>query len=241
MVALNVVPPFRHYYFIELEPTRIGNLQSLVGARKDVNVMEGDCNRLLLDEVLPKVRYEQYCRGLCILDPYGLHLNWQVIAKAGSMKSIEIFLNFPVADINRNVLWRDPLGVSPDDVARMNAYWGDESWRNIAYTPSPQQGLFGQTELEKADNEVISEAFRKRLKQVAGFQYVPDPLPMRNTRNAIVYYLFFAASGSLLRAFRSPAGPSCRSATTLGNAAWSPRRMRSSPVAASARRPPHRA
>jgi three-Cys-motif partner protein len=142
--------------------------------------MHGDCNRILLDEVLPEVRYEQYCRGLCILDPYGLHLNWEVIAKTGSMKSIEIFLNFPVADINRKVLWRDPLGVSPDDVGRMNAYWGDESWRNIAYTPSAQRGLFGHTEMEKADNEVIAEAFRKRLKQVAGFRYVPKPLPMRN-------------------------------------------------------------
>jgi three-Cys-motif partner protein len=168
-------------------------LQSLVGSRNDVKVMHGDCNRLLLDEVLPEVRYEQYCRGLCILDPYGLHLNWEVIAKTGSMKSIEIFLNFPVADINRKVLWRDPLGVSPDDVGRMNAYWGDESWRNIAYTPSAQQGSFGHTEMEKTDNEVIAEAFRKRLKQVAGFRYVPKPLPMRNTRNAIVYYLFFAS------------------------------------------------
>jgi hypothetical protein len=31
------------------------------------------------------------------------------------------------------------------------------------------------------------------LKKVAGFAYVPEPLPMTNKKNAIIYYLFFAA------------------------------------------------
>ena len=33
----------------------------------------------------------------------------------------------------------------------------------------------------------------KDLKKVAGFQHVPEPIPMRNTKGAIVYYLFFAS------------------------------------------------
>lgn len=109
------------------------------------------------------------------------------------MKSLEVFLNFPVADINRNVLWRNPDGVDPEDIGRMNAFWGDESWRDIAYTPSAQGHLFGEPKIEKSDNEVIAEAFRQRLIEVAGFQYVPPALPMRNSQNAVVYYLFFAS------------------------------------------------
>jgi hypothetical protein len=35
-------------------------------------------------------------------------------------------------------------------------------------------------------------AFKKRLKDVAGFTYVPEPAPMRNSKGAVVYYLFFA-------------------------------------------------
>ena len=69
---------------------------------------EGDCNQILLENVFPRVRYEDYRRGLCILDPYGLDLDWNVISRAGQMKTIDLFLNFPVADMNRNVLWRDP-------------------------------------------------------------------------------------------------------------------------------------
>ena len=37
------------------------------------------------------------------------------------------------------------------------------------------------------------EAFRERLKKAAGFRFVPDPLPMRNSNKAVVYYLFFAS------------------------------------------------
>lgn len=57
---------------------------------------------------------------------------------------------------------------------------------------SPPIVLFGEIE-EKAANEAIAEAFRIRLKKVAGFEYVPNPLPMRNNKGAIVYYLFFAS------------------------------------------------
>jgi hypothetical protein len=46
---------------------------------------------------------------------------------------------------------------------------------------------------EKANNQEIAEAFKTRLKKVAGFKYVPEPMPMRNNKGAVVYYLFFAS------------------------------------------------
>ena len=109
------------------------------------------------------------------------------------MKSIDMFLNFPMADMNRNVLLRKPDEVSQDQVNRMNRFWGDESWRQAAYLLSKQRKLFGDADIEKASNEKIAEAFRKRLKKVAGFRNVPEPIAMRNTQNAVVYYLFFAS------------------------------------------------
>jgi hypothetical protein len=39
----------------------------------------------------------------------------------------------------------------------------------------------------------VAEAFRQRLRRIAGFERVPDPLPMRNSNGAVVYYLFFAS------------------------------------------------
>jgi len=170
----------------------VAQLRRFVGNRPDVHILHGDCNRVLLNEVFPRVQWEDYRRGLCLLDPYGLDLKWTVIAKAGQMRSIDLFLNFPIMDANRNALWRDPKRVRSDQAKRLTAYWGDDSWRTVAYRPKAQLGLFGE-EHEKVENEIIAEAFRERLRAVAGFTNVPSPLPMRNEQGAVVYYLFFAS------------------------------------------------
>ncbi len=191
--ALLVKPPFREYHFIDLKRLKVDSLRRIAGERQDVSIYEGDCNSILLEGVFPKARYEDYRRALCILDPYGLHLNWDVIQTAGKMRSIDIFLNFPVADMNRNVLWRSRERVTERQIERMNAFWGDDSWRKVAYAPSSQMSLLGEEEDEKATNETVAEGFRERLKKVAGFSYVPKPMAMRNTQNAILYFLFFAS------------------------------------------------
>lgn len=187
--ALLVRPPFREYHLIDIIAEKIENLRALIGDRKDVFIHQGDCNRILIETVLPQVRYEAYRRGLCILDPYGLDLDWQVISTAGKMRTLDVFLNFPVADMNRNVLWRDPEAVEASQRQRLNKYWGDESWREIAYRTDTT--LFSTP--EKQTNEVVAEAFRERLVRVAGFARVPRPIPMRNMKGATVYYLYFAS------------------------------------------------
>lgn len=190
-IALDIIPPFKEYYFIDTDIAKVAELKKLVAKRPEAYVLHGDCNSKLLTEVLPKVKYEHFRRGLCLLDPYGLDLDWKVIKTAGQMKSIDMFLNFPVMDMNRNVLWSNPEGVDPADILRMNTYWGDESWKEVAYRPTPT--LFGEIVGIKEKNRTIALAFRKRLKEVAEFKYVPEPIPMRNSNGADIYYLFFAS------------------------------------------------
>ena len=72
----------------------------------------------------------------------------------------------------------------------MTAFWGDESWKQAAYRKQPT--LFGEEEEIKQGNQQVVDAFAQRLKSVANFKYVPEPLPMRNSLNTVVYYLFFA-------------------------------------------------
>jgi three-Cys-motif partner protein len=155
-----------------------------------VTLYQGDCNDVLLKEIFPTIRYENYRRGLCLLDPYGLNLKWGVIASAGQSRTIDMILNFPVADMNRNALWRDPTKVGADAKKRLTAFWGDDSWSKVAY--STKRGLFEEFP-KKEDNETIARAFRKRLKEVAGFAFVSQPLPMRNSKGATIYYLFGAS------------------------------------------------
>jgi three-Cys-motif partner protein len=85
---------------------------------------------------------------------------------------------------------RNPDKVRPAEIDRMNAVWGDDSWRKAVR--KTQRGLFGDID-EKRTNEAVAEAFRKRLEEVAGFKYVSKPVPMRNSTGAVVYYLYFAS------------------------------------------------
>lgn len=187
--ALWIDPPFSGYYLIDMNSKRVDLLQELAKDRKDVTIYHGDCNRILVEKIFPKVRRDQFRRALCILDPYGLHLDWEILLTAGQMQSVEIFLNFPIMDMNMNVLKRDKSKVDPAQSSRMNAFWGDESWKEAAW--DSELDLFGHP--VKTGNADIVDSFRERLQKVAGFKYVPQPLPMKNKSNAIVYYLFFAS------------------------------------------------
>ena len=190
-IALDIIPPFKEYYFIDTDGDKVVELNKLVSNRPEAHVLKGDCNKRLLNDVFPKVKHADFRRGLCLLDPYGLDLEWEVIKESGSMQSIEIFLNFPVMDMNRNVLLSNPEGVEPKDISRMNAFWGDDSWTKVAYLQT--QNLFGETIGMKQSIKKITSAFRNRLLEVAKFKYVPQPVPMRNSMSSILYYLFFAS------------------------------------------------
>ena len=188
--ALLIEPPFGEFHLIDLDGTRAAELRQIVGDREDVIVYEEDANEVLLKKVFPRCRYEDFQRALCLLDPYKIAVDWKVIETAGKMRSIEIFYNFMIMDANMNVLWRNPDRVAAAQSARMDAAWGDHSWREMAYPKV--RGLFGDME-KKTDNETIAEAFRARLHNTAGFEYVPEPIPMRNEQGAVVYYLYFAS------------------------------------------------
>ena len=191
MNALEIAPPFDEIHLIDLHGGKVKELQRQSGLRQDVFVHEGDANIILLDTIFPRCLYKDFHRALCLLDPYALNVDWNVLQKAGEMESVEIFYNFMIMDANMNVFWRNPDKVSPEQAARMDKSWGDHSWRTAAYIARPT--LWGDTIDEKAPNEDIAECFRQRLINVAKFKYVPKPMPMRNEKGSAIYYLFFAS------------------------------------------------
>jgi three-Cys-motif partner protein len=187
---LEIMPRFSEYHFVDMNPEKLRELCKQVGDRPDVHVHAGDCNEILLRDILPGMRYNTFRKGLLFLDPYGMHLDWQVLETAGKLRTIDLVLNFPIADMNRNALWRDPTKVKAAASKRMTRFWGDESWREAAY--AVERGLFDDA-LVKLDNDAVVEAFRDRLSRVAGFPFVSKALPMRIPEGAIVYYLIGAS------------------------------------------------
>lgn len=188
-IALKTVPPFHEYHFIDADEARAEQLRTMAGDRKDVFVYNDDCNDILLHKVFPRARFEKYRRAICLLDPYNIDLKWEVIEAAGKMKSVEMFLNFMIMDINRNALRRNPDRALQSKIDQLTRLWGDETWFDAAYDTSGN--LFGDP--EKVSNDRFELAWRERLKKKAGFKYVSAPMPMKTKTNAVIYYLYFAS------------------------------------------------
>ncbi len=193
--VLDIPKPFDAYYFVDLNGDKADFLRKTCKEKfpdRNVEVLRGDCNQVLM-EILPNFSRENYDRLFCLLDPYGLHLQWNVIEKMGNMGIVDLILHFPIMDINRNAIWKNPAEVPQEGIHRMNAFWGDRTWQDIAYKEPLQKDLLDPEIKEKQENDVIAEAFRIRLMEHGKFKYVPTPIPLRNSKNAIIYYLFFAS------------------------------------------------
>ena len=192
LVALAVQPPFAEYHFIDLDGEKVDFLKAQVGSRPNVTFYKADSNQVMLESVLPRFSYAKRTRALCVLDPYALTLDWEVVCAAGSSQAVEVFINFPVMQMNRNCKHEYIAEILPGELEAMDCFWGDRSWHSEMFRPSAQQSLFGLEVLDKTENRDLVNAYCKRLNKVAGFGFVADPLAMRNSRNAIVYYLIFA-------------------------------------------------
>lgn len=192
LVALGVTPPFDEYHFVDLDGEKVEFLRGRVGSRTGVNLYNGDSNRILREQILPRFSYEKRTRALCLLDPYKLTLDWSVLMQAGGSRAVEVFVNFPVMHMNRNCKKQHMEDILPGELAAMNAFWGDGSWHEAMFRDSGQLSFFGDSDLAKNENKDLVKAYCARLKNVAKFGFVAEPLPMRNSKGAVVYYLIFA-------------------------------------------------
>jgi hypothetical protein len=91
--ALLVTPPFRHHYLVNMDGRSADVVRRAVDGRADVTVLEGG-SRALIEDILPRVRQEDYRRALCVLDPCGPGLDWRAIEMAGRLRTIDLFVAF---------------------------------------------------------------------------------------------------------------------------------------------------
>lgn len=190
-VALKIKYPFKSYIFIEKEDWRIENLKKIKEAFQniEIEIKQGDCNKIISDEIVTRIRYKNFNRGIIFLDPFGMDIEWSTIENIARTRALEIFLNFPAMAINRAVLKNNPYKLDEEQIARMNRFWGTTEWRINIYKEVPN--LFG-THIEKVPQtgKSLGLLFQKRLEQV--FSKVTFPLLMKNSKGAPLYCLIFA-------------------------------------------------
>ena len=189
-IALGLSTPFTAYHFIEISEWRREKLQALKYEFPDCNIRiySGDCNEVLRSQIVPTLPYSSYKRAIAFLDPFGLALEWETLKAIASARTIEVFINIPIMDINRNIRRQDKDQISEESRKRMTLFWGP-GWDADFFSEQPD--LFGGSEivLQPRSAREVGNLYRKRLRQL--FPFCTVPVVLRNSINAPLYGLIF--------------------------------------------------
>ena len=195
-VALETMPPFAEYIFIEQDKQHVRELEKLrcrfpVVSSK-IDIVQEDANKYLV-RWCRETNWNK-TRAVVFLDPYGMQVEWATIAAMGATRAIDLWVLFPLGVGVNRLLLRTRI---PEErwASRLTRIFGTDDWRAAFYRESEQQTLFGDTRdlVKVADFASISRFWVARLKTVFA-QVAPDPLPLRNSRNVPIYLLSFAAA-----------------------------------------------
>lgn len=193
---------FDFYYFVEKDLGNAELLQKIINndypslIHKSKVAGGDDCNKKLIDmaNFLRSPKGKRY-KAIAFIDPYGMQVKWFSLESLKGL-GVDLWILVPTGiGINRllkrkeksNEIWFDALGkffgLDPQEIEKR------------FYYKDPQLVLFGDRKYKKIENavEVAARLYQERLKTL--FKYVSDPLPLRNSTNAILFH-FMAASNA---------------------------------------------
>lgn len=199
--ALESEKKFDHYYFIEADSQKAGELQNMINSefpqmRGIVTIYCGDANDKLA-EIISNVDW-RYNRGLLFLDPYATQVNWATLENVAQTKSIDVWYLFPFSALERMLPKNGKYDKWEDCIDRL---LGDAGWRKEFYKKDPQMTLFdlfpepGQSDGERmvkdANPDHIKEYILSRLGTI--FPRVSKHARIfRNSRNSPMFLFCFA-------------------------------------------------
>lgn len=197
-IALESVPPFNEYIFVEKCPEYAEELEKLrlkfQRHYDNITIIQDDANSFI--QSWCKRTDWRFSRAVVFLDPYGMSVDWETIEIIAQTQAIDLWLLFPLGQAVNRLLIKNapPEGAWAE---RLTKFFGTDDWKNAFYREKKQMPLFDDTAdqplTKKADFDSIGKYFISRLKSV--FVKVADqPLPLCNSRNVPIFLLCFAAS-----------------------------------------------
>ena len=136
--------------------------------------------------------YGKAWRGVLFLDPFGVQLEWSTVEHIAGLQKLDMWLLFPASAIGRMLpLSKDPDAVTPQWVNRLNAVFGNDSWRRL-YSPSAQRNLFGMEEVHR-DRGVdgLRSIYESQLQGLFGNRFLGLSRTLKNRKNSPLFELFF--------------------------------------------------
>jgi three-Cys-motif partner protein len=191
--ALEIEPPFDHYFLIERDPKKCAELRTLAQALpgRNITVENDDANAAIL-KWCRRVNTARE-RAVVFLDPFGASVKWEAIVALGRTRAVDLWVLFPYSAINRMLVRdRKPPKAWAD---RLTAVFGTPDWEKSFYSTSRFRSLLDSQAIERvhrsASHRDIIDFFVERLK--GEFVAVSEPLPLYNSRGSLLFILFFAA------------------------------------------------
>lgn len=192
-VALGLQPPFARYVFIERDSDRVQALEQLAEAYRGrpgieaIDIRQGDANDELATLADRDLR-RNGCRAVIFLDPYGMQVAWDTIAKLAATRTCEIIVTFPLGMAVRRLLPRDsePPAEWHGSLTRL---FGTERWLSEAYSRSAN--MFGPASCRRPDAEHrLLRLYQHGLQRAFG--HVSPARPVLNTKKVLLYHLIWA-------------------------------------------------
>jgi len=191
---------FDMYYFVEKNSKNADELKNLVNSKfsdKKVFVVPDDCNKKLVDlaAFLRKPKNKNH-RVLAFIDPYGMQVEWKTIENLKGL-GIDIWMLVPTG-LGVNRLIKNDGKIEDALMGQLITFLGltKSEILDYFYKKVQTQNLFDEVETELIKETKIAtkaaELYRERLSTI--FQYVSDPLVMKNSKGSIMYHFLLCSN-----------------------------------------------
>ena len=195
-LALEIVPPFKQYVFVEQNLERIHDLELLRSEFPDksaqISIVNDDANGYI-------ARFCEHTdwsrsRAVIFLDPYGMQVEWSSLERLAHTRAADLWILFPLGIGVNRLLTRS--GRPPEAWSRsLTRLFGTDTWNEAFYTTHRTEGLFGTMEISSKNVgiERITQYFMERLRSI--FPAVAKkPRILYNSTNSPLYLLCFATA-----------------------------------------------
>jgi three-Cys-motif partner protein len=174
------------FHFIELDEMRADHLSSEIGRLGlPHNVTCKVHGKRSFQDVFPEV-WNSYAPKsgrprpptFVFIDPFGFKIPFSYVANVLRAQSCEVLINFMFEEINR-FLSQEHQPDNFDDL------FGCQDWRKGTEIKTPRDRI-----------KFLHDLYQRQLTQAAGAKFVRS-FAMRNERNTLDYFLFFATNNEL--------------------------------------------
>ena len=194
LLALTTTYPFTGYFFTDLSEDKTATLRQRCAVSplyQHVDIRTGDCNTLV-DDIVAKIKADNWrSLNLAFLDPEGLELQWETIAKISTVRRMDLIINYPQGGLNRYM----PIALEAEGQTAVDDFFGDREWRKIYAESLSKPGIHLHRQL--------MDHYKQKLQGLGYAEVVRDdetgdePLMRNSRRNTPLYRLLFASKSLL--------------------------------------------